>query len=388
MAQPIVDGERNTVDPGHREKTVTTNVATATSFGSNNGAVTGSNSVKRRGFLGTLLCYEEALDRKLGVEKHAITRKRPEDRDPSYKAWHKQAMMFVLWLGSTSNLSCFATGFLGLATGLDLTRTLLLITFGTLLSSAVSVSTRSRNVEYPSNTPSLKVFLLTMFGMSFPTVFGMSLGALAVSAVGGNPAWSEAKERGLGFLVQEMLHPYGLAKTLLVILAFACIGMVSISFCCSGLAVQQMARPLAHMPRFVWVFCMYVAVTLLGIVGRDKLVEFLQNFLALLGYWVTAYFVIIFTEHYVFRRGINGYDFENWNTPDRLPRGWAAAIALLFGIFGALLGMGQKWYVSIFAAKINGGGSSLGDVGNLMAFLFTLVVCIPFRWLEYDVDGR
>ena len=56
----------------------------------------------------------------LGVGKHAITGKRPGDRDPSYRAWHKQATMFVLWMGSTSNLGCFARGVSSVNHGLGL----------------------------------------------------------------------------------------------------------------------------------------------------------------------------------------------------------------------------------------------------------------------------
>jgi len=64
-------------------------------------------------------------------------------------------------------------------------------------------------------------------------------------------------------------------------------------------------------------------MTLLGIVGRDKPEKFLHNSFALLGYWVTAYFVIVFIEHYVFWHGISGYDLEAWNmnTSAMLPRG-------------------------------------------------------------------
>lgn len=49
--------------------------------------------------------------------------------------------MFLLWMSGTMNLSCFATGFLGWEFGLDLRRSLLIVAFGTLLGSAVTVST-------------------------------------------------------------------------------------------------------------------------------------------------------------------------------------------------------------------------------------------------------
>ena len=91
------------------------------------------------GILGRLRAVEAAMDRKLGVEAHGISRKKPEDKDPSYASWHNQAVMFLLWMSATTNLSCFATGFLGWKFGLDLSRNIAIIVFATLLGSAVTV---------------------------------------------------------------------------------------------------------------------------------------------------------------------------------------------------------------------------------------------------------
>lgn len=45
-----------------------------------------------------------------------------------------------MWMSATMNLSCFATGFLGWELGLDLSRTITITIFSTLLGSAVTVS--------------------------------------------------------------------------------------------------------------------------------------------------------------------------------------------------------------------------------------------------------
>lgn len=100
--------------------------------------VSPSSAARPRGFLAALRHYEAALDRFLGVEAHAISRKRAEDRDPSYRKWHNQAVMFLLWMSSTLNLSCFTTGFLGWEFGLDLRRSILLIVFGTFCGASVT----------------------------------------------------------------------------------------------------------------------------------------------------------------------------------------------------------------------------------------------------------
>lgn len=96
--------------------------------------------VPATGVLAKLRGWEAALDRKIGVENHGIERRRPEDRDPSYASWSNQAVMFLMWMSATTNLSCFSTGFLGWELGLDLSRTIVIVIFSTLIGSAVTVS--------------------------------------------------------------------------------------------------------------------------------------------------------------------------------------------------------------------------------------------------------
>lgn len=110
-------------------------VATAAS-GSDDELVGG----RKNGVLATLRGWEDAMDRKMGVETHGIQRRRPEDRDPSYASWSNQAVMFLMWMSATTNLSCFSTGFLGWELGLDLKRSIVIIIFSTLIGSAVTVS--------------------------------------------------------------------------------------------------------------------------------------------------------------------------------------------------------------------------------------------------------
>ena len=95
-----------------------------------------SNAFTR--FLAKLRSYENAMDRKIGVESVGITRRRPEDRDPTYARWSNQAVMYLLWMSTTMNISCFTTGFLGWEFGLDLSRSVAIIIFSTLLGSAVT----------------------------------------------------------------------------------------------------------------------------------------------------------------------------------------------------------------------------------------------------------
>lgn len=101
-------------------------------------------SEAKRGILGTLRHYETMLDRKLGVEAHGIDRKLPEDRDPTYAKWSNQAVMYLLWMSATLNLSCFATGFLGSELGLDLNQTIPITCLATFAGSCITVSQMRR----------------------------------------------------------------------------------------------------------------------------------------------------------------------------------------------------------------------------------------------------
>lgn len=53
-------------------------------------------NASKKGVLAKMRGWEEALDRKIGVETHGISRRRPEDRDPAYGSWSNQAVMFLV----------------------------------------------------------------------------------------------------------------------------------------------------------------------------------------------------------------------------------------------------------------------------------------------------
>jgi purine-cytosine permease-like protein len=207
--------------------------------------------------------------------------------------------------------------------------------------------------------------------------------------MGTSQQWSDTYNNGgVGYLIQTILYPLGFAKFILVILVMSGIGMNCIAIYSAALSIQQFARPLSIIPRFMWTLLVFVGILLVGIAGRNHLLDVLENFLALLGYWNTAFFVIVFTEHYLFRGGAKGYQGYNlvaWNTPSLMPIGIAGLLAFLAGIAGCILGMVETWYVGPIAKMI---GDSGGDIGNELAFIFTLVFYIPIRYLELKYVGR
>lgn len=75
----------------------------------------------KKGVLAKLRGWEEALDRKIGVETHGISRRRPEDRDPAFASWSNQAVMFLVSAPmKTPGASSGAT--YGFVMGFDTTR--------------------------------------------------------------------------------------------------------------------------------------------------------------------------------------------------------------------------------------------------------------------------
>ncbi|KAI9737566.1 MAG: hypothetical protein M1834_009721 [Cirrosporium novae-zelandiae] len=235
-------------------------------------------------------------------------------------------------------------------------------------------------VHYPVDTHKWKIFILTTLGITIPTCIGMVAGCCVASTMGVDEEWLDTYENdGLGYLIQMILYPRGFAKFLLVLLVLSSIGMTTIAIYSAGLSVQLFARPLKLIPRAFWCLLLCGIILALSIAGREHLQEILENFLSLLGYWNTAFFVIVFLEHYVFRKGnIDNYDLEAWNTQSKLPIGIAGCSAFLIGIVGCILGMVQTWYVGVISKKIGGGG----DIGNQLTLVFTIATYLPLRYWE------
>lgn len=76
-------------------------------------------------------------------------------------------------------------------------------------------------VHYPVNTPKIKVFLYTTFGIAIPTCIGMLLGACIASALSTKPEWNAAYQVGIGEILKVIIYPNGFAKFLLVLLVLS-----------------------------------------------------------------------------------------------------------------------------------------------------------------------
>ncbi|KAF5863740.1 hypothetical protein ETB97_009527 [Aspergillus alliaceus] len=241
-------------------------------------------------------------------------------------------------------------------------------------------------VHYPVNISKVKVFLYTTLGIAIPTCIGMLLGACISSALDTNPEWAAAYDKGIGEILQEIIYPRGFAKFLLVLLVLSGIGVNCIAIYSGALSAQLFAKPCAKVPRAIWSTLVFGCILALGIAGRDHLLDVLENFLSLLGYWNTSFFIILFSEHYFFRGGnVANYDLDAWNTPSKMPIGFAGLTAFLCGAAGWILGMVETYYVGAIARLIGRDG---GDIANELALVFSGVSYIPLRVLELKYIGR
>ncbi|KAF2858578.1 hypothetical protein K470DRAFT_289367 [Piedraia hortae CBS 480.64] len=242
-------------------------------------------------------------------------------------------------------------------------------------------------VLYPVNTSRLKIFLLTATGIGIPTGLGMSTGCVVAYALNNRPDWAETyNNKGIGFLLQQALYPYGFAKFLLIMLVLSGINCNVINTYSAAISCQQIARPCARIPRFIWTPICFCIIIALSLAGRNELLTYLENFLSLLGYWATSYFVIVFSEHFIFRKGkMENYNLQGWNEPVKLPIGLAALTAFLLGVVMWCMGMVQTWFAGPIGKMI---GESGGDVANELTFIVTVLAYIPLRYVELKTFGR
>lgn len=266
-------------------------------------------------------------------------------------------------------------------------------------------------VYQPVSVSRVKTFAWTYAGLIFPLCFTEMLG-LAVATATLDPvdtAYADGyKNAGIGGLLAAVLFPplgtFG--KFCLVILALSiiannCPNIYSLTF-----SLQLMAQWTQAIPRFIWTFVGTIVYCAIAIPGYSHFESVLENFMLLIvcpssplfqstrnpppnihpqGYWLAIYEAISLSEHFVFKK--RQYDISIYNTPHLLPRGMAAIAAFCFGVFGAVMGMAQVWFIGPVGKKI-GSPAYGGDVGFELAFAFAGVAYLVLRTFEKRSFGR
>ena len=235
------------------------------------------------------------------------------------------------------------------------------------------------SVNQPANTRSSRVFWLTFLGIFIPCVLLEVLGLLLASAFGSSD---------VGSLFNHALSPLGgFGSFLVFLLALSIIANNIPNDYSLGLTVQVFGRAWQRVPRYVWTLVGAVIYVILAIVVARNFYQTLDSFLLLIAYWLGPWAIILLMEHFVIRKG--RYNVDDWNNRRRLPLGWAALVAMAFGLFGVFLGFAQTWIINnnfypimgVVGGLVNKANGGM-DVGFEIGVVFSLVVYLILRPIE------
>ncbi|KAH7139742.1 permease for cytosine/purines, uracil, thiamine, allantoin-domain-containing protein [Dactylonectria estremocensis] len=231
---------------------------------------------------------------------------------------------------------------------------------------------------------SKRLFVYAYTGLAVPTILLMILGAAIGGAVANVPAWSEGYDANLvGGALAGMLKPAGgFGKFVVVILSFSLLGNIAATSYSVTLNFQLLIPQLIKVPRYVFAVLITIIVIPVSIRASTDFFVNLENFIALIGYWASAFLGVVIVEHLWFRKAdCSSYSLDAWNDAKQLPLGVAAlaATVLCFGL--VVPSMSQVWFTGPIAEKT-------GDIGFELAFVVSGLLYVPFRTLEKKMSGR
>jgi purine-cytosine permease-like protein len=232
------------------------------------------------------------------------------------------------------------------------------------------------NVNQPVKTRAGNVFILTFLGVVIPCIvleiFGLAFTFAYKNLSGGDLLAASAKPLG------------SLGTFLLLILAMSVVANNIPNDYSLGLSMHVLGKPFQRINRSVWALIGAVIYVLIAVAASSNFNATLSNFLLLIAYWLGPWSIILILEHFVFRRG--HYNVEDWNTPRKLPIGWAAIVSALVGFVGVLLGAAQVYYVGPIALFFNPPYGM--DIGFELGVLFAGITYLFLRRAELNGTGR
>ena len=200
-----------------------------------------------------------------------------------------------------------------------------------------------------------------------------------------NKSWADALEVSTGALIMEGYNGLGgFGKFLGVLVSLGLIANNIPGTYSATLGFQVLGRYGQRTPRWFLSCVSVIIYTACALGGRNHLFDIFENFLALMGYWVTIFLVIMLEEQFIFRKSL-GFDWTAWSDPSRLPLGLAAFTAFVIGWVGSILCMYQIYYVGPIAKMASPTGA---DLGIWVGCAWTMLVFPPLRWLELKKVGR
>lgn len=300
-------------------------------------------------------------------------------------AWLPQLVVLLVLAGNAGPKFDISTPSVGSSSYVAANR---LTFFSLCLSVTASWAAVSSDyfVYYPENTPKWKPFLFTFSGMGLAALFNMLLGTGLASGIATNENWSAANGISSGALILAGYDglPSGFGKFCGVVVAFGLIANNIPTTYSGALSFQILGRYFNMVPRYVWTCVVAAIYFICAMVGRNDLLVIFQNFLALMGYWVTIFVSIVLEEHVIFKWN-TGFDWDSWADQQKLPIGYAALGAFLIGWAGSIISMYQIYFVGPVAILVGEHGA---DLGIWVGCGFALLTYPLLRFLELKFVGR
>ncbi|KAK9470906.1 permease for cytosine/purines, uracil, thiamine, allantoin-domain-containing protein [Dipodascopsis tothii] len=241
-------------------------------------------------------------------------------------------------------------------------------------------------VYQPKTTNPVKLFFVVFFALWIPIVFVDIIGLACMMGTFTNENMATSYENnGIGgllhaILVDNSLHGFG--EFCLVVLALSTIGGTCPNNYSFGLTIQALDDIFLKVPRIIWAVVssgLFIAVSIPAYYSFNA---YMQDFMNIMGYWVSSYMTIAALEHFYIRKGYSGYDVTHWNDSSKLPPGWATLIAFLAGVGAMVVGMDQTWWTGPLAKKVE------GDIAFELCIGFSGVVFMIARPLELKYFGH
>ncbi|THG94002.1 hypothetical protein EW026_g7375 [Hermanssonia centrifuga] len=254
------------------------------------------------------------------------------------------------------------------------------ITFATTAASSViswCTMTPDAGVYHSKNASSLRIFLYTYIGLFKASITVHFLGVIFAASAPNVPTWEAGFDNGnnIGGIINAILSPLsGFGKFLTALLALSIPSPCAPTMYIFGSSFMTIGSFFAKVPRYVYVIISEAILIPVAIVGATQFYATFVDVLSLIGYWSSAFAVIVLVEHFVFRKNDFSYKMEDWNQPRRLPVGLVAFLAF-FCAFGIIIpSMSQVWYT--------------GPIGIPVGCAVALVVYLVLRSIENSWTGR
>ncbi|KAI5949735.1 hypothetical protein KGF57_004558 [Candida theae] len=288
-------------------------------------------------------------------------------------------------------------------------------------------------ILFPEDTPDVQVFCITLLGIFLPTTFVGVAGLLIGNVALGYKPWGDAYAKwGMGGLLNEAFKPWGGGgKFLLVVIFLSLISNNILNTYSAAFGLQLAGTVFAKIPRWLWAIAITAVYLVAALVGRNEFSTILGNFLPMIGYWISMYFILLLEENTIFRtsrfhhlyklefakddststspsssinelgqeaetnsanpahllrRPNHHYNFNIWNDYDKLTHGWAATASFIIGATGAAVGMAQTYWVGPIARRI--GGEYGGDIAMWLCMGFSGIVYPVLRYAELKYCKR